>query len=164
MTPNGATASSPNVTHPALVLGPVEGRHGDILAPDTLTFLAELHAHFEGRRQELLRRRVVRQQQLDQGIRPEFLAETAEIRDSDWAVAPIPHDLVDRRVEITGPVDRKMIINALNSGANVFMADFEDSHAPTWANTLEGQVNLYDAVRRTITFSTPQGKHYELTP
>ncbi len=162
MTPNGATASSPNVTHSAAVLGPVEGRHGDILAPDTLTFLAELHARFEGRRQELLGRRVVRQQQLDQGIRPDFLAETAEIRDSDWAVAPIPHDLLDRRVEITGPVDRKMIINALNSGADVFMADFEDSHAPTWANTLEGQVNLYDAVRRTITFSSPQGKHYEL--
>jgi malate synthase len=90
------------------------------------------------------------------------LAETAAIRKSEWAVAPIPHDLLDRRVEITGPVDRKMIINGLNSGANVFMADFEDAHAPTWNNTVDGQVNLHDAVRRTITFSNPQGKHYKL--
>ncbi len=160
MTHSGAVPSTAPLE--ATVHAPIAERHADILSPGALAFLGTLHREFEARRQELLRHRVARQRQLDDGTRPTFLAETAAIRKSEWAVAPIPHDLLDRRVEITGPVDRKMIINALNSGANVFMADFEDSHAPTWANTLEGQVNLYDAVRRTITFSTPQGKHYEL--
>ena len=144
------------------VRGPIEGRHGEVLSRDALAFLAELHQRFEDRRQALLAARVARQQQLDNGEFPDFLGETRSIRESDWTVSPIPHDLLDRRVEITGPVDRKMIINALNSGANVFMADFEDSNAPTWANCLDGQVNLFDAVRRTITYSSPQGKHYKL--
>jgi malate synthase len=101
---------------------------------------------------------------MDSGVLPDFLAETAHIRQADWKVAPIPQDLQDRRVEITGPVDRKMIINAFNSGANVFMADFEDSNSPTWQNNLEGQTNLRDAVRGTISFSSPEGKNYRLNP
>ena len=113
-------------------------------------------------RQELLRRRVERQQEIVDGRMPDFLPETAAIRKSDWTVAPIPDDLRDRRVEITGPVDRKMIINALNSGANVFMADFEDSNSPTWRNNIEGQINLRDAVRREISFASPEGKQYRL--
>ena len=104
-----------------------------------------------------------RQARLDAGERPDFLPETQHIRDADWTVAPLPADLLDRRVEITGPVDRKMVINALNSGARVFMADFEDSTTPTWLNLLEGQANLRDAVRRTITYDDPTSKkHYEL--
>ncbi len=149
-------------TRSVAVLGPVEGRHSEILSTDALAFLAALHRRFDRRRQKLLQRRAATQQQIDAGILPEFLEHTAALRDSDWTVAPIPHDLLNRRVEITGPVDRKMVINALNSGANAFMADFEDSHSPTWQNSLDGQINLYDAVRRTITFSGPQGKHYKL--
>ena len=110
-----------------------------ILTPEASSFLTKLAREFEGRRQELLARRRARQQQIDAGQLPDFLPETAHIRGTEWTVAPIPHDLLDRRVEITGPVDRKMIINALNSGANVFMADFEDSNSPTWQNNLEGQ-------------------------
>src|SRR5262249_30052567 len=106
-------------------------------------------------------KREARKQRLDAGELPDFLPETREIRERDWTVAPIPRDLVDRRVEITGPVDRKMIINALNSGASVFMADFEDAHTPTWSNCLEGHVNLRDAVRGTITF-TSGAKEYRL--
>ena len=117
---------------------------------------------FETTRQELLRRRVERQQEIVAGEMPDFLPETAAIREEDWKVAPIPADLRDRRVEITGPVDRKMVINALNSGANVFMADFEDSNAPTWRNNVEGQLNLRDAVRREISFASPEGKQYRL--
>src|SRR5580698_2109708 len=134
----------------------------DILTPEAQAFLTKLAAEFEPRRQELLARRQVVQEEIDHGKLPEFLPETAEIRERDWRVAPIPKDLLDRRVEITGPTDRKMIINALNSGANVFMADFEDSNSPTWQNLLEGQVNLSDAVRGTITFSSPEGKQYKL--
>ena len=93
-----------------------------------------------------------------------FLPETAEIRNGDWQIDPVPADLQDRRVEITGPVDRKMIINALNSGAKMFMADFEDSNSPSWANNIQGQINLYDAIRRTITFTNKQGKEYKLNP
>jgi malate synthase len=135
-----------------------------ILTPEALSFVAQLARTFEDRRRELLAARVVRQQRLLDGERPDFLSETRTVRESDWVVAPIPQDLMDRRVEITGPVDRKMIINALNSGARVFMADFEDSHSPTWAGTIDGQMNLYDAVRDTITYDSPEGKHYTVAP
>ena len=142
--------------------GPVRGAHAEILTPEALAFLVKLHRAFEGPRQELLARRGERQREIDAGALPDFLPETREIRDGSWTVAPIPDDLDHRTVEITGPVDRKMIINALNSGANVFMADFEDSNSPTWANNLDGQVNLRDAVRRVITYEGPEGKRYAL--
>ena len=144
------------------VVAPIEPGWAEVLSPDALAFVEKLVRAFDGRREELLQRRVERQREIDRGEMPDFLAETVEIRRAGWAVAPIPEDLQDRRVEITGPVDRKMIINALNSGANVFMADFEDSNSPIWSNTVEGQVNLRDAVRRTITFTNPEGKHYAL--
>jgi len=133
-----------------------------ILTPEASAFLTKLAREFEARRQQLLARRRVRQQQIDTGQFPDFLPETAHIRQAEWTVAPIPHDLLDRRVEITGPVDRKMIINALNSGADVFMADFEDSNSPTWQNNLEGQFNLRDAVEGTISYVSPEGKRYNL--
>jgi len=136
----------------------------EILTPEASAFLERLARTFESRRQELLALRAARQRRIDAGELPDFLAETAEIRKADWTVAAIPHDLLDRRVEITGPVDRKMIINALNSGANVFMADFEDSNSPTWQNNLEGQFNLRDAIERTIRFTSPEGKRYQLNP
>ncbi len=135
-----------------------------ILTPETSQFLTRMARQFEPRRQELLARRQVRQQKIDAGEMPDFLPETAHVRQSEWTVAPIPRDLLDRRVEITGPVDRKMVINALNSGASVFMADFEDSNSPTWMNNLEGQANLRDAVAGTISFVSPEGKRYELNP
>ncbi|HUJ49653.1 MAG TPA: hypothetical protein VLW25_05625, partial [Bryobacteraceae bacterium] len=144
------------------IRGPVQGRHAEVLTREACEFLAQLAVTFEPRRQELLARRKVRQQQLDAGAMPDFLPETASIREKEWTVAPIPKDLADRRVEITGPVDRKMIINALNSGASVFMADFEDANSPTWTNNLDGHVNLGDAIRRTITFESPEGKSYKL--
>src|ERR1700728_3138009 len=138
-------------------------RYNDILTPEALGFAVALQREFNGRRKELLAAREARQLRIDAGERPDFLPETARIRDADWTIAPLPADLQDRRVEITGPVDRKMIINALNSGAKVFMADFEDSTTPTWENLLDGQLNLRDAVRRTITFSDPAtGKDYAL--
>jgi malate synthase len=133
-----------------------------VLTGEADRFLHELARRFEPRRQELLARRRDRQKELDAGKLPDFLPETKTVRESAWTVAPIPRDLHDRRVEITGPVDRKMIINALNSGASVFMADFEDSNSPTWRNNIEGQLNLRDAVRRTISFTSPEGKKYEL--
>jgi len=134
-----------------------------ILTPAALAFVAKLERHFRQRRAELLARRVEVQGRLDDGWRPGFLRETRAIRRGGWQVAPVPAELRDRRIEITGPVDRKMVINALNSGAQVFMADFEDSHSPTWENTLRGQKNLYDAVRRTIEFVHPEtGKEYAL--
>ncbi|MEO8033606.1 MAG: malate synthase A [Acidobacteriota bacterium] len=141
--------------------GTVRSEWSEIVTPAALNFVAALHRQFNPRRVELLARREQRKKRLDSGERPDFLTETKAIRDGEWTVAPIPADLVDRRVEITGPVDRKMIINALNSGANVFMADFEDSNAPTLANNLEGQANLRDAVRRTITYAAGQ-KQYRL--
>ena len=144
------------------VRGPVAGAQADILTDGALAFLAGLHRAFDSRRRDLLEARVRRQKQIDGGLLPDFPRETAAVRAADWTVAPIPRDLLDRRVEITGPVERKMLINALNSGANVFMADFEDSNAPTWANNLDGQVNVRDAVRRTISFDSPEGKHYAL--
>jgi len=124
-----------------------------VLTPEALAFVAALQREFNPTRLALLEARVARQVRLDAGERPDFLPETLSVREDTWTVAPLPADLLDRRVEITGPVDRKMIINALNSGAKVFMADFEDSTTPTWENVLDGQLNLRDAVRRTITYS-----------
>jgi malate synthase len=126
-----------------------------VLTKEALSFLAELHRRFDARREELLAARAERQKRLDAGEKPDFLPDTKQIRDSDWTVAPLPKDILDRRVELTGPVDRKMIINALNCGANVYMADFEDASTPTWSNMVEGQFNLIDAVRRTIDFTDP---------
>src|SRR4249919_3347760 len=144
------------------IKGQIDGRAGEVLTPEALAFLAELHRRFNDRRLELLALREERQTRFDVGAAPDFLAETAKVRSSDWKVAPIPADLQDRRVEITGPVDRKMIINALNSGARVFMADFEDANAPLWENVVEGQANVQDAVRRTITHDAPGGRTYRL--
>lgn len=134
-----------------------------VISDEALQFVLALHDKFDARRRELLEKRVETQTKLDNGWKPDFLAETENVRTSDWRVAPLPNDLLDRRVEITGPVDRKMIINALNSGAKVFMADFEDSNAPSWENIADGQVNLYDAVRKTISFENKvKGKTYQL--
>ena len=134
-----------------------------VLTADALAFVASLCRRFEPRRRELLARRRERQARFDAGELPDFPRETAALRDAEWTVAPIPADLADRRVEITGPTDRKMIINAFNSGANVFMADFEDSNSPTWANVVGGQANLIDAVAGTITYLAPDtGRAYRL--
>jgi malate synthase len=144
-------------------LAPISESYAEILTPEAVEFIVDLQRTFNARRKALLEARVERQKRLDAGEKPNFLAETKSIRDAEWSVAPIPADIQDRRVEITGPVDRKMIINALNSGAKVFMADFEDSNTPTWNNLLDGQINLRDAIRRTITFSDPTtGKQYKL--
>ncbi len=134
----------------------------EILTPEAVNFVAKLARSFGGRREELLQRRARRQAEIDAGQMPDFLPETEDIRNSDWTIAPIPDDLQDRRVEITGPVDRKMVINALNSGAKVFMADFEDSFSPVWAEAIQGHINLRDAINRTISFSSPEGKQYAL--
>jgi malate synthase len=133
-----------------------------VLTPAALDFLAGLHQNFEMRRRDLLQARERRQADIRGGKRPSFLEETASVRTAAWSVAPAPQDLDDRRVEITGPTDRKMVINALNSGAKVFMADFEDSLSPTWANVIDGQANLQDAIRRQIDFTSPEGKQYQL--
>ena len=134
-----------------------------VLSKEALAFLADLQRRFNARREELLAARVERQKRLDAGEKPDFLKDTAQIREKDWRVAPLPDDILDRRVEITGPVDRKMIINALNCGANVFMADFEDASTPSWTNMVEGQFNLMDAVRRQIDYVDPQSqKAYKL--
>src|SRR5580765_7776344 len=135
-----------------------------ILTAPALSFVEDLTRRFRPRIDELLERRRATQARFNTGARPEFLAETARVRSGDWKVGAIPADLQDRRVEITGPVDRKMIINALNSGANVFMADFEDATSPTWQNLVEGQANLMDAVRRTISYESDAGKKYTLKP
>ncbi|MEJ2058876.1 MAG: malate synthase A [Gammaproteobacteria bacterium] len=135
----------------------------DILTPDAVDFLVELHQRFADDVAGVLDARRQRQVPLDAGALPDFLPETREIRESEWTIGSIPADLQDRRVEITGPTDRKMVINALNSGASCFMACLEDAHSPTWRNTLEGQINLRDAVRGTIEFTSPEGKAYRLT-
>ncbi|MDP8959226.1 MAG: malate synthase A [Actinomycetota bacterium] len=132
------------------VAAPIEGRQKEILTDEALQFVEELHRRFDSTRRELLERRAGRQAALHAGEFPDFLTETRWVREGDWQVDPVPADLQDRRVEITGPTERKMVINALNSGASVFMADFEDSNTPAWENVLDGQVNLTDAVRRTI--------------
>lgn len=140
-------------------------RYEEILTPEALEFLAALHRRFEPRRSQLLHARGARQARYNAGDLPDFLRETADIRRASWRVGSIPADLQDRRVEITGPVDRKMVINALNSGAKVFMADFEDANSPTWANNLEGQINLLDRWHGTLDFDDPAtGKHYRLGP
>ncbi len=144
------------------LLAPVPADAEDILTAEALQFVADLERLTRNTRRQLLQSRVERQVRLDAGELPDFLPETAEIRASDWTVAPVPADLQDRRVEITGPVDRKMVINALNSGAKMYMADFEDSHAPTWQATIAGQVNLRDAVNGTIEYTSAKGKHYTL--
>jgi len=132
-----------------------------VLTPDALALVAQLHRKYEGRRQELLAARAARAKRLDAGERPNFLAETAEVRAGDWKIAPLPADLQCRRVEITGPVERKMVINALNSGADSYMTDFEDSNSPNWENQIQGQINLQDAIRRTISLEQ-NGKTYQL--
>jgi malate synthase len=142
--------------------GPLEEKWQAVLSAPALEFIAGLQRAFDDRRRALLEQRAQVQAAIDAGRDLEFSAETESVRAGDWQVAPVPADLRDRRVEITGPVERKMMINALNSGARTFMADFEDSHAPSWANNLDGQINLMDAVRGTIALTTPQGKHYAL--
>jgi malate synthase len=143
------------------VIAPAQGRAAEVLSPEALEFVAGLHRRFNPRREELLRAREKRQERIAAGELPDFLPETRELREGDWQVAPIPKDLQDRRVEITGPVDRKMVINALNSGARCFMADFEDANSPIWENCVEGQANLIDAIDRSIELVTPE-KEYRL--
>jgi malate synthase len=143
------------------ILGHMTPQYAEILTPQALTFVAHLHRQFENRRRELLAKRAARQLEFDAGKLPDFLPETAQVRESAWTIAAQPADLLDRRVEITGPTDRKMVINALNCGASTFMADFEDANCPTWDNMIDGQVNLRDAVRRTITMEQ-SGKQYRL--
>ena len=145
-----------------VIVGPMSPRYAEILTPDACAFVAELAAKFGPRREQLLARRVERQAEIDAGKMPDFLTETAHIRAGNWQVPPPPPDLVDRRTEITGPVDRKLAINALNSGAQCWMADFEDANSPTWENVIEGQINMRDAARRTLTFESPEGKKYAL--
>jgi malate synthase len=141
----------------------VDGQAAAILTPEALAFVEKLVREFQPTRDRLLAQRVERQKEIDHGSLPDFLPATKSIRDDkSWRVASIPADLLDRRTEITGPVDRKMVINAFNSGAKVFMADFEDATSPTWRNLVEGQANLRDAIRRTISFSSPEGKRYQL--
>ncbi len=144
------------------IKAPVSESFSEILTTEALEFVVKLQRTFNKRRLELLAARVERQKAIDSGKLPDFLPETKAIREGDWVAAPIPADLQDRRVEITGPVDRKMIINALNSGAKMFMADFEDSNSPFWANNIDGQINLRDAIRRTISFKNEAGKEYKL--
>lgn len=147
------------------ILAPVLGEHAQILTPEAIKFLTVLHRNFETERQERLKARAVRQVELDGGKTLDFLPQTRYIReDPAWRCAPPSPGLRDRRVEITGPVDRKMVINALNSGAYTYMADFEDSNSPTWANNLDGQVNLRDAINRRVDFKASNGKHYKLRP
>jgi len=141
--------------------GRITPEYAQILTADAVAFVAKLHRTFEARRQELLAARAARQKTFDAGQLPDFLPETTKVRESEWKIADQPRDMLDRRVEITGPTDRKMVINALNSGASTFMADFEDANCPTWANMIEGQLNLRDAVRRAITFEQG-GKRYAL--
>ena len=144
-----------------VVSGRITGDFAQILTPEALDFVAALHRRFEPRRRELLAIRAARQKEFDAGALPDFLPETRQVREKVWSIAPQPRDLLDRRVEITGPTDRKMVINALNCGASTFMADFEDANCPTWHNMLDGQVNLRDAVRRSITLEQ-DGKRYQL--
>ena len=149
------------------VVGPVsDGRQeqvlSQVLSDTALGFVADLQRRFGAVREDLLERRIQRLEDLSNGVRPDFLESTLRVREGSWQVAPAPPDLLDRRVEITGPVERKMMINALNSGASVFMADFEDALSPTWQNVVDGQANLIDAVRRQLDFTSPEGKQYRL--
>ena len=145
------------------IVGEINEQVESVLTPEALQFILSLHEKFNARRKELLEKRQERQKRLDAGEKLDFLPETKHIREGDWTIAPLPADLQDRRVEITGPVDRKMVINALNSGAKMFMACFEDASSPTWENMIDGQVNMRDAVRRTISFTSEvNGKQYKL--
>ena len=144
------------------ITGRITPEFARILTPEAVAFAAKLQRAFGGRRNELLARRAVRQADLDAGKLPDFLPETRAVREGNWTCAPIPADIVDRRAEITGPVDRKMVINALNSGAKVFMADFEDANTPRWDNNIQGHINLGDAIRRRIDYTSPEGKAYRL--
>jgi len=144
------------------IKGRITPEYATILTPEAVAFAAKLQRAFGGRRSELLARRQTRQAELDAGKLPDFLSETRAVREGDWTCAPIPADIQDRRAEITGPVDRKMIINALNSGAKVFMADFEDANTPKWDNNIQGHINLRDAIRRRIDYVSPEGKAYRL--
>jgi malate synthase len=153
---------TPQYAEGITIQAPITPEFAEILTPEAVLFVATLARAFQTRREELLQHRAERQAELDKGKLPDFLAETAHIRNGDWTIAPIPGDLQDRRTEITGPAERKIVINALNSGAKVFMADFEDAHSPTWEATIQGQINVRDAIRRTITFTSPEGKAYKL--
>src|SRR5579884_3287959 len=144
------------------IRGAVTPEFAEILTPEAMNFVATLVRAFADRREELLQRRAQRQVEINAGKLPDFLPETEHIRNGSWTIAPIPDDLQDRRVEITGPVERKMIINALNSGAKVFMADFEDAFSPVWEGTIQGHINLRDAIDRTISYTSPEGKKYAL--
>ncbi|MBK8322219.1 MAG: malate synthase A [Betaproteobacteria bacterium] len=143
------------------ITGALKAEYGRVLTPTALEFAAKLLRQFGARREELLAARALRQKEFDAGKLPDFLAATKSVRDADWKIADQPGDILDRRVEITGPTDRKMVINAMNSGASTFMADFEDANCPTWENMIEGQANLADAIRRTITLEQ-NGKQYKL--
>jgi len=156
-----ATVKKSSSSHGVTIGAPISSGYEQVLTTEALEFIAALHTEFEPQRKELLIRRAERQRRFDAGEMPDFLPETASVRSAEWAIAAQPADLLDRRVEITGPTDRKMVINALNSGASTFMADFEDANCPTWANMVEGQINLRDAVRRTIGFEQG-GKSYRL--
>src|SRR3984893_13462987 len=146
------------------IRGAMKPGYEKVLSPEAIHFAVELEREFRAERRRLLARRAEIQRRLDGGWKPEFLAAPKAIRGGDWRVPPIPRDIQDRRVEITGPTDRKMVINALNCGANVYMADFEDATRPRWDNLIEGQANLGDAVRRGITFDDPEtGRHYTLS-
>src|SRR5437667_12558682 len=140
----------------------VDGPGAGIFTAEALEFISDLHRRFNPTRLDLLRRRVERQARVDRGKSLDFPKQNPRIREDSWTIAPVPADLIDRRVEITGPTDRKMMINALNSGAKTFMADFEDANTPAWKNIVEGQLNLREAVRRTIEYRGPDGKEYRL--
>ncbi len=156
-------AKTTDLPRGVVVRGAMRSGYENVLTADAVAFVAELERKFGAERRRLLARRTDLQKRLDAGWKPDFLPETKAIRDGDWRVAPIPRDIHDRRIEITGPTDRKMVINALNCGANVYMADFEDATTPSWDNLIEGQANLCDAVRGSIAFDDPEtGRHYEL--
>jgi malate synthase len=158
-----AMADSTELPEGVAIRGEMQPRYAKVLTSEAIAFLAGLEREFGAERQRLLDRRAEIQKRLDGGWKPDFLPETKSIREGDWRVAPIPHDIKDRRTEITGPTDRKMVINALNCGASVFMADFEDANTPSWDNLIDGQTNLFDAVRRAVTFDDPEtGRHYSL--
>ena len=152
----------PELANGVVVMGSLKPEYRLILSPEAMQFVAKLHRAFNVLREKRLHDRIERQKEIDSGRLPDFLPQTRHIREKSWSVAPTPSDLLDRRVEITGPSERKMMINALNSGASVFMADFEDALSPTWANVVQGQINCHDAVRKSLAYYSPDGKHYEL--
>lgn len=160
-----SASTNPTLPTGVIITGAMNPRFGEILSHDALTFVADLHRRFDATRKRLLALRAERQKRFDAGETPDFLAETKHVRDGDWKVAPIPADLQDRRVEITGPTDRKMVVNALNCGAKVFMTDFEDANSPTWTNCIEGQINLKDRWDGKLDFTdATSGKAYKLGP